>query len=214
MLGFDRVTDAGVHMIHPVVIDVHLPAGIAGPEPMDFDVRCFLVPHQTGLTLVDTGMDQAVPAITGKLTEIGADWGDVTDLILTHQHPDHIGGLATVLALAPGATVWASARDTFPVAVNPAEDGQTIRGLRVIATPGHTAGHLSLLSNEDGVLLIGDLAGTQNGELTRAPAPFTADATEAERSLHEASLLDFTDLYPSHGAPSDRQALQHLLDSR
>jgi hypothetical protein len=31
--------------IHPVVIDVHLPAGVAGPDPMDFDVRCFLVAH-------------------------------------------------------------------------------------------------------------------------------------------------------------------------
>lgn len=197
-------------MIHPVVIDVHLPAGLAGPDPMDFDVRCFLVPHSTGLTLVDTGLDHSVPSITGKLAEIGADWGDVTDVILTHHHPDHIGGLSEVMALTPGALVWASAHDTFPVAVKAAEDGETIRGLRVIATPGHTAGHLSLLSNHDGVMLIGDLAGNQNGQLTRAPAPFTADAAEAERSLHKASLLDFADLYPSHGAPSDRQALQHL----
>ena len=41
--------------------------------------------------------------------------------------------------------------------------------------------------------------------------PFTADAAEAERSLHKLSLFDFDDLYPSHGAPSHRQALQHLL---
>ncbi len=201
-------------MIHPVVIDVHLPAGIAGPEPMDFDVRCFLVPHPTGVALVDTGLDHAVPAISGKLGEIGANWGDVTDLILTHQHPDHTGGLPTIMALAPGATIWAGAHDTFPVPVEAAEDGQTIRGLRVIATPGHTAGHLSLLSNDDGVLLIGDLAGTRNGQLMRAPAPFTADPTEAERSLHKASLLDFAALYPSHGAPSNHQALQHLLDAQ
>lgn len=201
-------------MIHPVVLDVHLPAGLAGPDPMDFDVRCFLVPHPTGLTLVDTGPDPSVPSITGKLAELGADWGDVTDVILTHHHPDHTGGLSEVMALAPGAVVWASAHDTFPVAVKAAEDGETIRGLRVIATPGHTAGHLSLLSHQDGVLLIGDLAATRNGRLTRAPAPFTADAAGAERSLRKASLLDFTDLFPSHGAPSGRQALQHLLDSR
>jgi glyoxylase-like metal-dependent hydrolase (beta-lactamase superfamily II) len=201
-------------MIHSVVIDVRLPAGLAGPEAMDFDVRCFLVPHATGLALVDTGMDHSVRSIAGKLAEIGADWADVTDVILTHHHPDHIGGLSEVMALAPGAAVWASAEDTFPVGVKAAEDGAVIRGLRVIATPGHTAGHLSLLSNQDGELLIGDLAGTQDGQLIRAPAPFTADAAEAGRSLRKASLLDFADLYPSHGAPSGRQALQHLLDSQ
>jgi glyoxylase-like metal-dependent hydrolase (beta-lactamase superfamily II) len=175
-------------VIHPVVIDVHLPAGVAGPDPMSFDVRCFLIPHATGVTLVDTGLDHSVPLIAAKLAEIGADWGDVTEVILTHDHPDHTGGLAEIVTLAPSAAVWACAHDTFPVAVQAAEDGETIRELRVIPTPGHTAGHLSLLSSADNALLIGDLAGSQNGGLSRAPAPFTADAAEAERSLHKAPL--------------------------
>jgi glyoxylase-like metal-dependent hydrolase (beta-lactamase superfamily II) len=198
-------------VIHPVVTAVHLPAGVAGPDPMDFDVRCFLLPHATGVTLIDTGLDQSVPLITEKLAEIGGDWSDVTDVILTHHHPDHTGGLAGVIARAPGAALWAGSGDTFPVAVKAAEDGETIRGLRVIATPGHTAGHLSLLATDDDVLLIGDLAGNRNGQLSRAPQAFTADPADAERSLHKVNLLDFTHLHPSHGGPSDRQALQHLL---
>jgi len=201
-------------MIHSVVIDIHLPAGLAGPQAIDFDVRCFLVPHATGLTLVDTGPDQSVQAITAKLADIGAGWTDVTDVILTHHHADHIGGLSQVMARAPAATVRAGALDRFPVPVKAAEDGDLIRGLRVIATPGHTAGHLSLLSDHDGFLMIGDLAGSQSGQLVRAPAPFTADPAEAERSLRKASLLDFAELYPSHGAGSSRRELRHLLDSR
>jgi glyoxylase-like metal-dependent hydrolase (beta-lactamase superfamily II) len=58
------------------------------------------------------------------------------------------------------------------------------------------------------VLLIGDLAGSENGQLIRAPEMFTTDKAKAERSLHKARMLDFADLYPSHGAPSDRQARQ------
>jgi glyoxylase-like metal-dependent hydrolase (beta-lactamase superfamily II) len=200
-------------MIHSVVIDVHLPAGVAGPEPMDFDVRCFLIPHPTGLVLVDTGLDHSAQPIAAKLAEIGAHWTDVSDLILTHHHPDHIGGLSEVMALAPGLNLWAGTQDIFPVSVQAAEDGAVIRGLRVVSTPGHTAGHLSLLLDHDGVLLIGDLIGSSDGRLVRAPAPFTSDAAEAERSLSKAALLDFADLYPSHGAPSSRQALLHLLDS-
>jgi glyoxylase-like metal-dependent hydrolase (beta-lactamase superfamily II) len=198
-------------MLHPVVTELHLPAGVAGPDAMDFDVRCFLVPHATGVTLIDTGMDQTVPLIAEKLAEIGAGWSDVTDVILTHHHPDHIGGLAEVIERAPDAVRWAGAGDTFPVAVNVAGDGDTIRGLRVIATPGHTPGHLSLLATDDDTLLIGDLAGNQDNRLVRAPQVFTADAAEAERSLHAASRVDFTHVYPSHGAPSDRQALQELI---
>lgn len=201
-------------MIQSVVTDVHLPAGVAGPNAMDFDVRCFLVPHATGVTVVDTGLDRSVPSIAEKLAEIGGAWSDVTDVILTHHHPDHIGGLAEVIRRAPAAVIWASAEDSFPFAVRAAGEGEVIRGLRVIATPGHTAGHLSLLATDDDVLLIGDLAGNQNGEVTRAPEAFTADAAEAERSLHKVALLDFTEMYPSHGGPTDRQALQHLLGSR
>lgn len=31
-------------LVERVAIDVHLPAGTAGPDPLDFDVRSFLVP--------------------------------------------------------------------------------------------------------------------------------------------------------------------------
>jgi glyoxylase-like metal-dependent hydrolase (beta-lactamase superfamily II) len=201
-------------LIQPVVTQMHLPAGVAGPDPMDFDVRCFVVPHVSGVTIVDTGPDKSASMIADKLAQIGSDWGDVTDVILTHHHPDHTGGLADVVEHAPTATVWASPNDTFPVSVSPAQEAAVIRGLRVIATPGHTAGHLSLLAVEDGVLLIGDLVGNQDGLLVRAPEPFTADAAEAERSLQKVTLLDFARLLPSHGAPTDRQALHHLVSGR
>ena len=35
-----------------------IPAGRLGPEPVKLDVRAYLVPHESGLVLVDTGMDR------------------------------------------------------------------------------------------------------------------------------------------------------------
>lgn len=135
--------------IRPVVIDIHLPAGMAGPDPLDLDVRCFLVTHPTGITLIDTGTPGSCPAIAAALADLGATWTDVTDILLSHDIP-------TTLAASPtsprrprrprsGAT---------PHCARTLDDGDAVRGMTVLATPGHTAGHVSLL-HDDGALLVG-----------------------------------------------------------
>jgi hypothetical protein len=73
--------------IRPVVFDVHLRAGIAGPDPMDFDVRCFLVPHETGISLIDTGLPGSTPKIAAALNDIGATWAEVSDILLSLDAP-------------------------------------------------------------------------------------------------------------------------------
>ena len=65
--------------IHAVPTDIHLPAGMAGPEPMDFDVRCYVLPHSTGLVLIDTGMPETPERVGAALADLGAAWTDVTD---------------------------------------------------------------------------------------------------------------------------------------
>ena len=194
--------------IHPIVIDVHLPAGVAGPDPMDFDVRCFLVTHTSGVVLVDTGMPDSATAIADALTGIGAGWTDVTDVLLTHDHPDHIGSLPEVRTHAPQATVWGNA----PLTARGLNERDVVRGLTVLATPGHTAGHVSLL-HDSGALLVGDLVGNQDGALSRPPDPFTADADEAERSLDRIASIPFDRLLTSHGAelPDPSRSLGRLL---
>ena len=194
-------------IIRPVVIDVHLPAGMAGPDPMDFDVRCFLVPHPSGIALVDTGVPGSAPAIADALADMGAGWSDLTDVVLSHDHPDHIGSLEDVVAHAPQAVI----RGNAPLTARQLNEGEAVRGLTVFATPGHTAGHVSLL-HESGVFLVGDIVGNQGGVLSRAPAPFTADAAVAESSLHRISTIGFDRLLTAHGAelPDAANALREL----
>jgi glyoxylase-like metal-dependent hydrolase (beta-lactamase superfamily II) len=199
--------------IHPVSTDIHLPAGMAGPEPMDFDVRCYLVSHGTGLVLLDTGMPETPERIGEALAAAGAAWADVTDVVLTHAHPDHTGGLDAVGRLVPGAAVWGNLDDGYGGTVRSVVEGDTVRGLRVLHTPGHTPGHISLLEEDSGVLFVGDAFGSQDGRLVRAPARFTADAAEAERSLRRIANLTPARMLLAHGSEVDDPtvALHQLL---
>jgi len=34
--------------VFPVALDLQIPAGMLGPDPVTADVHCFLVPHESG----------------------------------------------------------------------------------------------------------------------------------------------------------------------
>jgi glyoxylase-like metal-dependent hydrolase (beta-lactamase superfamily II) len=202
--------------IEPVVMDVHLPAGVAGPEPLDFDVRCFLVPHASGIVLVDTAMSGSISLIEAGLEGLGAGWTDISDVVLTHHHPDHTGGLVEVIARAPQAVVWAGPPDQPSIAFDgqmlALTEGIRVRGLRVLETPGHTPGHCSLIDDEASIVIAGDVVGSRAGALTRGPAAFTADLDTAERSLRRLAQLSADRMVLSHGdeVPDSFEALKRM----
>ena len=76
-------------------------------DGMTFDVRCYLLPHATGVLLIDTGLPGTVESIGEGLERLGANWGDVTDIVLTHKHFDHVAGLAEVVGRVGAPAVWA-----------------------------------------------------------------------------------------------------------
>lgn len=84
-----------------------------------------------------------------------------------------------------------------PVAAQPTlVDGASIGAFRVIDTPGHTAGHVSLLWQGPGVLFTGDAA----ANLTRiGPHPASDDPQRARESFAKLSGLDFESACFGHG---------------
>jgi glyoxylase-like metal-dependent hydrolase (beta-lactamase superfamily II) len=196
----------GVPMEHVI------PAGALGPEPVKLDVRAYLVPHESGLVLVDTGMDASGQALDLALAQCGASWTDVSHLVITHAHPDHVGAVDHVRQVAPGASLLAGPEEAIPE-VQPLSDGGVVGSLRAFATPGHTPGHLSLLDESRGVVLVGDCVGTADGELARAPERFTADPEQAEQSLHRLLVLRGARMLFGHGPEMSNpwEALDALL---
>jgi glyoxylase-like metal-dependent hydrolase (beta-lactamase superfamily II) len=188
-------------MAVPMVLE--LPPGILGPDPATMDVRAFFLPHATGLVLVDTGMDADGRALDQALVGLGATWDDVSHVVITHAHPDHVGALGHVRDQAGNARLLAHPADDIAGA-EPLLDGEVIAGqLVAVGTPGHTPGHLSLFDEGTGELVVGDCLGSVRGRLVRAPAPFTADATAAEASIERLGTFHGARMLFSHGAEID-----------
>jgi N-acyl homoserine lactone hydrolase len=131
-----------------------------------------VIEHPGGRVLVDTGMIDSTP-------ELDAEWGvrfdaskiprDVACVINTHLHFDHCGGnrlfagtpihvqrveLASIHE--PDYTIpeWVE----FDGATYVEHDGEAeiVLGVRVLPTPGHTAGHQSVLVDTDeGLVVVG-----------------------------------------------------------
>jgi hydroxyacylglutathione hydrolase len=79
-------------------------------------------------------------------------------ILVTHHHPDHIGGV-DALRDATGAKVYGPARETIPEPLTRLAEGDaiTVLGLRfeVLDVPGHTSGHIAYYCEEvDGAPLL------------------------------------------------------------
>ena len=83
---------------------------------------------------------------------------------------------------------------------------------KTVHTPGHTAGHVSLVREEDRLLLAGDAVATMDldswtaqvtkpRQIDRPPAPFTPDWEATQASVHRLAKLDPSAIAAGHGLP-------------
>jgi glyoxylase-like metal-dependent hydrolase (beta-lactamase superfamily II) len=85
-------------------------------------------------------------------------------------------------------------------------DGDEVRGLRVVHTPGHTPGHIAFFRESDGLLLAGDVLSNVNA-LTGKPGlcepfrPFSVDPALNRRSVPTLVALQPKVVCFGHGPP-------------
>jgi glyoxylase-like metal-dependent hydrolase (beta-lactamase superfamily II) len=153
-------------------------------------INAHLVVVDDGVVLVDTGPARRTRAFAWALRDTRRVVGDVHTILVTHWHPDHVGGLAELRG-ASGARVVAHAADAPTISGERPEPTKCVRvarlvmggvrptpvnerltvdgplsvpGFSAVHTPGHTAGHVSyVLDRGGGVPFVGDVAGSRRG---------------------------------------------------
>lgn len=169
------------------------------------NVSAYILARSGRATIVDTGNPGSAPDIEAGLTALDLSWEDVEHLVLTHRHGDHIGSVDAVLSAAVNATAYAGELDIpqigSPRPLVAVGDGDEVFGLQIIDTPGHTAGHISVLDPVGGVLVAGDSLNGRSGGVTGPNPSFTADMATANLSVKKMAGLSFNTLLFGHGGP-------------
>ena len=183
---------------------------------LDF-VSAYVLVRGNEAAVVDTGVGGSADAIGQVLDQAGPGWGGVRHVVLTHKHPDHAGSISDVLDEATSATGYVGQADLSEVdaKLSVLGDGDDVFGLQVVATPGHTAGHLAVFDEDTGVLVAGD-ALTNEGRLAGSNPQFTEDQAAAAASVVKLSKLSPSTILVGHGDPvvdGAAAALEQLASS-
>lgn len=156
------------------------------------------------VVVIDPGLVRARSAILDPLAARGVAPEEVTDVVISHHHPDH----TLNVALFPRARVhdhWAWYRDDLWVS-RPAEGFELAAGIRLIETPGHSPQDVStVVETAEGLVVATHLwwTATSPDEDPYAPEPALLHASRG-RVLALAGLVR---IVPGHGpafAPDER----------
>lgn len=199
-------------------------------------VNAYVLESGDSLTLIDTGWPKHLDDLESGIRAMGREPSDLTDILVTHAHPDHLGSAARISAgsvpvsmSAEEAWIARSGRYDFTMSATPgflkgvmfrllfrsesydfpAFDPQKsltggdvldiAGGIEVVHTPGHSAGHMSLLWKKDrNVLLAGDAVVNVP---TLGYAVAYDDFETGKQSAARLAQLDFEVAAFGHGRP-------------
>src|SRR3954462_8129267 len=183
-------------------------------------VNAYLLDTGDGPVLIDTGFPGDELRILGALAELALPPNGLRHIVLTHAHPDHVGGAAALRAatgapiamhpldaalVAGGLTGRAVEPAPFPiepfttdVELLPGGGSPGPPGVTVLAAPGHSAGQVVLRWNRHGGVLVGADAATNLDGL--ALARVCEDPGAAVRTFGRLHRLAVDTAVFGHGA--------------
>ncbi|MGD1059971.1 MAG: MBL fold metallo-hydrolase [Methanomassiliicoccales archaeon] len=168
--------------------------------------------------LVDTGTGENQEKLLREIRE-ATKGRKVARIILTHRHFDHVGGAAR-MSSSLGARLFAHPMDAavlrngdgwqtlslmfgvpgVALDVVDLREGTNLstgtHDLKVLHTPGHTQGSISLFEEASGILISGDTVFADGVGRWDLPS---GDPEALRRSIRALGELEIKDIYPGHG---------------
>ena len=192
-------------------------------------VNAYIVGKKQNYTLIDTGFDGTADALINELETAGLKLENIADIIITHGHPDHIGGLKKILAkVNPGLSAHRSDVESIQRELGKAdcaktvidtvlEDGGNINvlgGLEVINLPGHTPGSIALYQKDKKIMFTGDVIKDVEGRglCIGVPEEYNNDTEQTLKDGQRILEYEIETLLLSHGAPILKDNIQRLYD--
>jgi glyoxylase-like metal-dependent hydrolase (beta-lactamase superfamily II) len=161
-----------------------------------------LVRDGDAVIVVDPGMVADRASILGPLVAAGVEPEDVTDVVISHHHPDH----TVNIALFPRARVH-DFMATYEGDVWTDHDPGDFRvspSVRLLPTPGHTDQDLTtVVETAEGRVVLTHLWWTAEGP---AEDPFAADRDVLRVSREAVLALEPVTVIPGHGEPFEPSA--------
>jgi glyoxylase-like metal-dependent hydrolase (beta-lactamase superfamily II) len=198
--------------------------------------RVYLIVDDDGLTVIDAGLALAPPRIIRQLEALGYEAGDVQRILITHAHPDHVGGLPELQRLTGAEVITSEVEKPIvegeAVAPRPPKESlsglarlmhipsrplpgtpvgravvdgdrlaEVFGGLEVVATPGHSPGHVAFWQAERRLLFCGDVMMHLFARLSLPFRAATPDMDENIRSISRVAALEPAVICFGHGPP-------------
>lgn len=244
-MGLDKVTNIGGSWNMLEGIEQEFLGEVSALNPVIGQGR-------DGIVLIDTGGPGTLDQLVRALDRHGLKISDISLVLITHYHFDHVGNLAEIAKRNKNARIMMGGRD-IPYYAGEAvsEEGEVDQdellkyfpnmkesdleqasneedqpfgpdeelisrlepvneeemeldiagGFRVISTPGHSPGHLSVYLEKYKALIPGDLMMYWKGNFSGPIRTFSSNIDDANESVKKVSRLEIEKLAGYHGQP-------------